>query len=198
MLEMPNNHNTANHTPTPDADNLCKTEHNPPIPKINVPWTDEQHELLKKCWAAGMSAQISADQINRKFGTSYTRSAIIGRVNRHALSVVYDRVKALPLIGAPYPAERRRAIGKAIQRGVKQAAMRQADKIYAWAAEIEDLAIPFEQRKTLAQLSERDGVCRWPVGEPSTPEFFYCGGKALNDAPYCAGHCRAAYYTRPR
>ena len=51
--------------------------------------------------------------------------------------------------------------------------------------------IPVEQRKTLLQLSER--TCHWPVGDPSGPDFFFCGGDSAEDQPYCSFHCRVAY-----
>jgi GcrA cell cycle regulator len=51
--------------------------------------------------------------------------------------------------------------------------------------------IPLGQRRTLLELSE--DTCRWPIGDPATPEFFFCGGKPLNGLPYCNYHSRAAY-----
>ena len=37
-------------------------------------------------------------------------------------------------------------------------------------------------------------MCRWPVGDPSSIEFRYCGGKApIGDGPYCSYHSRMAY-----
>jgi GcrA cell cycle regulator len=37
------------------------------------------------------------------------------------------------------------------------------------------------------------GRCRFPVGDPGDPGFFYCGGDATRDKPYCAYHCAIAY-----
>jgi len=54
-----------------------------------------------------------------------------------------------------------------------------------------DLEIPVTQRKTILQLTNK--TCRWPVGEPRDPNFFYCGGDAVEDQPYCASHCRRAF-----
>jgi hypothetical protein len=51
--------------------------------------------------------------------------------------------------------------------------------------------IPTVQRCTLLQLTS--GVCKWPFGEPASPDFFFCGGDAVDGKPYCAGHCRVAY-----
>jgi GcrA cell cycle regulator len=47
------------------------------------------------------------------------------------------------------------------------------------------------QRLTLLELNE--ATCHWPIGDPSSSEFFFCGGKALAALPYCAHHSRIAY-----
>lgn len=37
-------------------------------------------------------------------------------------------------------------------------------------------------------------TCRWPIGDPGTPEFRFCGGPSNNIAgrPYCAHHAAVA------
>jgi GcrA cell cycle regulator len=52
---------------------------------------------------------------------------------------------------------------------------------------------PAAQRCTLLQLNS--GVCKWPFGEPASPDFFFCGGDAIEGKPYCAEHCRLAHKT---
>jgi GcrA cell cycle regulator len=47
------------------------------------------------------------------------------------------------------------------------------------------------QRCTLLELSE--DKCRWPIGDPGSQEFFFCGGKSADGLPYCAYHSRLAY-----
>jgi GcrA cell cycle regulator len=37
------------------------------------------------------------------------------------------------------------------------------------------------------------GGCKWPIGDPKSPDFTYCGDSALPDHPYCAKHCALAY-----
>ena len=54
-----------------------------------------------------------------------------------------------------------------------------------------DNVVPMSQRLSLLELSE--ATCHWPVGDPSSPEFFFCGGRALSGLPYCAHHSRVAY-----
>jgi len=53
-----------------------------------------------------------------------------------------------------------------------------------------DNVVPISQRLSLLELNE--ATCHWPVGDPSSPEFFFCGGKALTSLPYCAYHSRIA------
>jgi GcrA cell cycle regulator len=54
-----------------------------------------------------------------------------------------------------------------------------------------DADIPPGQRRAFLELGERS--CRWPVGDPASAEFFFCGGETVAGRPYCAGHCARAY-----
>ena len=48
-----------------------------------------------------------------------------------------------------------------------------------------------EQRVTIMEL--REGMCRWPIGDPTSPEFRFCGARADIGSPYCTQHARIAY-----
>lgn len=39
----------------------------------------------------------------------------------------------------------------------------------------------------------REFMCRWPLGDPTTPEFRYCGARANEGLPYCPHHAQIAY-----
>jgi GcrA cell cycle regulator len=41
------------------------------------------------------------------------------------------------------------------------------------------------------------GTCVWPIGNPRTPEFRFCGDASLTAKPYCEMHAQIAY-VRPR
>ncbi len=145
-------------------------------------WTDERVELLKKLWADG----LSASQIAAELG-GITRNAVIGKVHRLGLS---GRAKS-PSSSAPRP-RKTRSSGHMIR--VQRPQVRGNNALaydYEVEAEPEMLEIPVEQRKTLLQLSEK--TCHWPVGDPSAPDFFFCGGESANDQPYCTFHCRVAF-----
>ena len=39
----------------------------------------------------------------------------------------------------------------------------------------------------------REFACRWPLGDPRSGDFAYCGLTPAEGQSYCAGHCRMAY-----
>jgi len=36
-------------------------------------------------------------------------------------------------------------------------------------------------------------LCCWPIGDPNTPDFAFCGAVNVAGKPYCAEHCFVAY-----
>lgn len=55
-----------------------------------------------------------------------------------------------------------------------------------------ELYIPVERRLTLLQLNEQ--TCKWPIGDPLTPDFYFCGQHSDDGKPYCDFHSRRAYH----
>jgi GcrA cell cycle regulator len=151
-----------------------------------ITWSDDRVEQLKKLWEAGLSAsQIAAELGN------VTRNAVIGKVHRLGLS---GRAKS-PTTSVPRPRKARPAqhiirITRPVARG--NTALAQAFEVEYEADPIAfDNVVPMSQRKTLLELNE--DTCHWPVGDPGSPDFFFCGGKSLANLPYCAHHSRIAY-----
>ena len=144
-------------------------------------WTDERVEMLKKLWADG----LSASQIAAELG-GITRNAVIGKVHRLGLS---GRAKS-PSSSSPRP---RKPRSSGMMR-VSRPSMRGNTALaydYELEPEPELIEIPLEQRKTLLQLNEKS--CRWPVGDPGSQDFYFCGGESVNELPYCSHHARIAY-----
>ncbi len=42
-------------------------------------------------------------------------------------------------------------------------------------------------------LSLKEGMCRWPLGDPWHEDFAFCGGQTAPGLPYCDFHARIAY-----
>jgi len=150
-------------------------------------WSDDRVEQLKKLWEAGLSAsQIAAELGN------VTRNAVIGKVHRLGLS---GRAKS-PATAAPRqrkaarPAQPMMRVTRPVARG--NTALAQVFEVEAEPDPVAfDNVVPMNQRRSLLELNQ--ATCHWPVGDPSSPDFFFCGGKALSGLPYCAQHSRVAY-----
>jgi GcrA cell cycle regulator len=149
-------------------------------------WTDERVELLKRLWADGLSAR----QIAAELG-GWSRSAIIGKVHRLGLS---GRAKP-PCSTAPRPRKARAHPMRVAPSAIawRHRSLAQAFVEYEVEAEPElvDNIIPIGQRCNLLELTRE--TCRWPVGDPGSADFFFCGGQTMTALPYCSHHSRIAY-----
>ncbi|MDD3836917.1 MAG: GcrA family cell cycle regulator [Phenylobacterium sp.] len=142
-------------------------------------WTDERVELLKKLWQDG----LSASQIAKQLG-GVTRNAVIGKVHRLGLSGRATPSKpARPAFKAPRPAPR--AAAPAAPRRIVQplAAARPAPEPVRYVDEAPGTA-------TVLTLGAH--MCKWPIGDPASEDFTFCG-RRTSDSPYCLEHQRVAY-----
>ena len=60
--------------------------------------------------------------------------------------------------------------------------------------EAQAAALAVEQsakRLSLMELTER--TCKWPVGDPATPNFWFCGLPVQQGKPYCEAHVGVAF-----
>src|SRR6201984_957701 len=139
-------------------------------------WSYERVEQLKKLWESGLSAsQIAAELGN------VTRNAVIGKVHRLGLS---GRAKspssAAPRQRKPRPAQHMMRVSRPVSRG--NTALAHAFEVELEAARIaHDTVVPMSQRLSLLELNE--APCHWPVGDPSSADFFFCGGHGAPGAP---------------
>lgn len=146
-------------------------------------WTDERIELLKKLWFDG----LSASQVAAELG-DVTRNAVIGKVHRLGL----ERTKGWKATHPGRRGPRSRPSGARVSRGggvfvnVSQRMAMMPIIEPEPVPEIDDSGIPVAQRRTLQELNA--GTCRWPVGDPRSAEFFFCGAEPVACSPYCGAH----------
>jgi GcrA cell cycle regulator len=176
-------------------------------------WNDERVELLKKMWSEGQSAS----QIAKELG-NVTRNAVIGKVHRLGLSnragappaKPADRAEAKPAAKPaepPAPAPEPRAERPAATPAPQTTAVAQRPRIVpagqplppqpsaneispealASVREVEKKA----RRITLMELTER--TCKWPIGDPATDDFWFCGLAVQPGKPYCDAHVGVAF-----
>jgi GcrA cell cycle regulator len=154
-------------------------------------WTEERVELLRQLWLDGKSAS----QIAGELANGITRNAVIGKVHRLGLC---GRVKAASNpVPRPRPPKTQTHRPSAVRssdlmtRGATALAYAPRAEPVTMLAPAEDVVIPMSERVTIMELKE--AMCRWPLGDPATPEFRYCGARSPVGTPYCAYHGRVAY-----
>ncbi len=159
--------------------------------EASMSWTEERVELLRKLWLDG----LSASRIAAELAHGITRNAVIGKVHRLGLS---GRVKAPSAANAARPRERsgqRASLPKPsgqMIRGNTALALKPMIAEAPLPRPVEEVVIPMSERVTIMELKE--AMCRWPLGDPTQPEFRYCGGrKNAGEGPYCTYHARIAY-----
>jgi GcrA cell cycle regulator len=146
-------------------------------------WTDERVELLKKLWADGLSASQIAAQLG-----GVTRNAVIGKVHRLGLS---GRAKSpssmVPRVRKPRPASLRPRLRYNGNTALAPSMAPELDPDYDPLANV----VPMGPRVSILELTE--ATCRWPIGDPGTEAFCYCGSQTKAEMPYCPYHARIAY-----
>jgi len=159
-------------------------------------WTDERVDQLKQLWAEGKSAS----QIAGLLGHGLSRNAVIGKVHRLGLA---GRAKSPGLVSprprpsTPHSAGHRApaprlapAAAPRITRGATALAIAPGPVADTELETFESVVVPMSLRVTIVELKE--AMCRWPLGDPATAEFRYCGSPAAS-GPYCAYHGSIAY-----
>lgn len=166
-------------------------------------WTEERVERLKTLWQEGKSASYIASELG-----GVSRNAVIGKVHRLGLSgrgkapekapAPRPRAKPAPAEhAAPAPAPKPLTLGaNALAAAVEERIAPQPEPIArplprpVPAAEAE-IVVPLSERVTIMDL--RESMCRWPMGDPSSAEFRFCGARSLTGMPYCDHHAQIAY-----
>ena len=50
-----------------------------------------------------------------------------------------------------------------------------------------------KKAKKLSLLELTEKTCKWPVGDPATEEFWFCGLATQSGKPYCEAHVGVAF-----
>jgi GcrA cell cycle regulator len=150
---------------------------------------------LKEKYTRGQSASQISFALNKEFSTSFSRSAVIAKCARMNLS----RSSAKPMHGSTQAAVARRAVEK--KKAAPKLRVSARDEI---AAEIPEQFrdLPVDQSPDAMTIVELElPNCKWPLGEPTSDAFRFCGSQRKGSAedwrgghnPYCARHHLIAY-----
>ena len=130
-------------------------------------WTYERVEKLRQLWEEGLTASRIASELG-----GVTRNAVIGKAHRLGLS---GRM-----------ASKKSSGGISIIRK-KRINIPRSQKIIDVSPDIDEPMnpTPFQDIK--------DGLCRWPLGEPEDIDFKFCGRNTKEGVVYCQSHYKQAY-----
>ena len=163
---------------------------NPNAGAAKLPWTDDRVELLKRLWAEG----LSASQIAARLGQGVTRNAVIGKVHRLGLSGRVTKTR----VTTPRPRKTREPShpgGATFATANGQAVLKaRSEPKPAPIPEPQPIRLvdrPQGERVSILMLTDK--TCRWPIGDPGSAEFCFCGHLPKAGAPYCEYHARIAY-----
>lgn len=143
-------------------------------------WTEDRVEILSKLWADG----LSASQIAKQLG-GVTRNAVIGKVHRLGLSGRVKTSRAAAKRTARPATAKTRTITPSVPRMPRRVAATPAP------VPIEAKKLPSGEFATI--LTVTDHMCKWPLGDPATSDFRFCGRGTDKTDPYCKAHSQLAY-----
>ena len=144
-------------------------------------WTDERVQMLKELWAEGHTAANCMDKINEATNGTYSENAVIGKVNRLGLEREPNEKKAHPW-------------GRSGKRGKKNSKISK-EVIDLFTADANGKNhVPNMRPCGVLELTE--DKCKYPIGDPRSNGFFFCGALPASGVHYCAAHA-ARCYSKP-
>lgn len=150
-------------------------------------WTEDRVESLKKLWLEGLSASQIAKTL-----CGVTRNAVIGKVHRLGLSGrATPSQPARTQFKAPKPARPATQSAPVVRRPVEHQPAHVHLPVSVEAAQPVARYVELPGTATVLTLGAR--MCKWPIGDPSTDDFTFCGRRSDPEVPYCAEHARIAY-----
>jgi GcrA cell cycle regulator len=156
-------------------------------------WTAEAIEDLKRLALEGRSASHIAAEL----GVG-SRNAVIGKASRIGIKLTGGGGRATsgaaPARAGRYQwARAYRAQPSAGVQGAHAVAARDLSPVggRGAASTFGEAEIGAMRRLRFEEI--RESACRWPLGDPRSGDFAYCGLTPVGGQSYCAGHCRMAY-----
>ncbi len=157
-------------------------------------WTEQKIQMLKDMWGHHSASEI-ADHIG-----GLTRNAVIGKAHRLKLSV--QKASQSPGVGLQCAAgnmvlktTRKRMVMRHLpitpspQNAPAQRPLPTAKDIFR---SLEGIGGSIRS-EGIAMTKAGERHCRWPIGDPRSPDFRFCGCTAHEGLPYCVDHARVAY-----
>jgi len=157
-------------------------------------WTEQKIQMLKEMWGNHSASEI-AEQIG-----GLTRNAVIGKAHRLKLSI--QKSSETPGAGLQCATGGMSSITSGRKRILRHLPVAASQVSPASMRTIPTAKYIFRSLEGIGGGVRSEGIamtkagerhCRWPVGEPRSPDFRFCGCSAQEGLPYCVDHARIAY-----
>lgn len=133
-------------------------------------WTDEQVQLLVEWWKDGKTSnEIVANFEHR--GVVRSRNSVIGKLQR--LKLLTKKASKEHALRASIASRRSRKRKPAEPEPIPAAA---------------PVVAPAAQPKLVSLEGLREGMCKWPIGDPLEKGFGFCGQPTEITKVYCPKH----------
>ena len=130
-------------------------------------WTYERIEKLKQLWDEGLTASRIAAELG-----DVTRNAVIGKAHSLGLSG--------------------RMASKSKNNGIS--IIRKKRINVSRSQKVIDITPVIDEPMNPTSFQDiKDGLCRWPLGEPEEIDFKFCGRNTNEGFVYCQAHHKQAY-----
>ena len=179
-------------------------------------WDSTALKKLKALTGKG----LSTSEIGKRLGMS--KNAIVGKLNRlgwnakaggAAAAVIPEKKTTKKVAGtakktatvSKTESAKKTAAVKVVKKApvkavVKKAVEKKTDVKGTVSSKktAKDLAV--HQRiiqHSLEMANLKPNQCRWPIGDPDSEHFHFCGETVFVGKPYCYEHCKQAYQFNP-
>ena len=177
-------------------------------------WDNTALKKLKALVGKG----LSTSEIGRRLGMS--KNAVVGKLNRlgwnaKAGSVAHDAPARKKSTAAAAPKAKsgvKKPVAKAPAKktsvatkpaktiSAKKENVKPAVKETKSSSKTSAKNLAMHQRiiqHSLEMANLKPNQCRWPIGDPDSENFHFCGKPVFTGKPYCYEHCRLAYQFTP-
>ena len=168
-------------------------------------WTDERIKQLRQLWSEGQSASKIAEKLG-----GVTRNAVIGKIHRLGLSNRSENSEKKIITkkrGRPAKVKNtdnfQKQIDDSKNKDFSQINSDKFDDLHVDGLEGSKNMLPEATLANIAELEENakklnlmeltERTCKWPIGDPATENFWFCGHPSEQGKPYCSTHVSIAF-----
>ena len=184
-------------------------------------WDNGMLKKLKSLVGKGLSTA----EMGKKLGMS--KNAVVGKLNRlgwnakgsdaepqktsktnktKTVSKTAEKAAAKKVV-----VEKKSKTTASVKKPVKESGDSSKKKTVAKTKDVQKPAVKTASKKSkkdlalhelliqhaLQMANLKQNQCRWPIGDPDSENFHFCGETVFAGKPYCYEHCRQAYQLTP-